>query len=178
MTWPNLRFSCTFELTKALFKNLTSYSLEYLSQYLNLKVNEQFFNRNFAHSARYDAQFTYQLYCNIQSILIKETPPSQPNPFGTSRVDIPFQNHIDLKVIHQEQFEYLKSILDEIKLDQNHQSKCVVVSGEAGNRFNYTHSSTIAQILALKAHTQDLTLFTAEELQIILEQNSIRRVLN
>ena len=33
LTWPNLRFSCTFELAKALFKNLTSYSLEF-SQYL------------------------------------------------------------------------------------------------------------------------------------------------
>ena len=133
LAWPDLCFSCTFELAKSLFKNLTSYSLEYLSQYLNLKVNDQFFNQNFAHSARYDAQFTYQLYCKIQSVLMKETLPSQPNPFGTSRVDTPFQNHTDLKVIHQEQFEYLKSILNEIKQDQNHQSKCAVVSGEAGS---------------------------------------------
>ena len=133
LTWPNLRFACTLALAKSLFKNLTSYSLEYLSQYLNLKVNNQFFNQNFAHNARYDAQFTYQLYCKIQSILMKETLPLQPNPFGTSRVDTPFQNHPDLTAIHQEQFEHLKSILNEIKQDQNHQSKCAVVVGEAGS---------------------------------------------
>lgn len=133
LTWPDLRFACTLALAKSLFKNLTSYSLEYLSQYLNLKVNDQFFNQNFAHNARYDAQFTYQLYCKIQSILMKATLPLQPNPFGTSRVDTPFQDHTDLKAIHQEQFEYLKSILNEIKQDQNHQSKSAVVIGEAGS---------------------------------------------
>ncbi|BAP55232.1 exonuclease RNase T and DNA polymerase III [Thioploca ingrica] len=133
LTWPNLHFSCTFELAKSLFKNLTSYSLEYLSQYLNLKVNNQFFNQNFAHNARYDAQFTYQLYCQIKSVLMKETLSLQSNPFGTSRVDTPFQNHIDLEEIYQEQFEYLKSILNEIKQDQNHQSKGAVVIGEAGS---------------------------------------------
>jgi DNA polymerase III epsilon subunit-like protein len=131
LTWPNLHFACTLVLAKALFKNLTSYSLEYLSQYLNLKVNNQFFNQNFAHNARYDAQFTYQLYCKIQSIM-KATLPSQLNPFGTSRVDTPFQDHTDLKAIYQEQFEYLKSILNEIKQDQNHQSKSAVVIGAAG----------------------------------------------
>ena len=57
----------------------------------------------------------------------------KPNPFSSSRVDTPFQNHIDLKEIYQDEFERLKSILVEIKRDvDNHQSRGAVVIGEPG----------------------------------------------
>jgi len=60
------------------------------------------------------------------------TPPKI-NPFSNSRVDTPFQNHIDLDEIFYEEFERLKSIITDIKNDQeNHQSKGAVVTGEAG----------------------------------------------
>jgi Cdc6-like AAA superfamily ATPase len=57
---------------------------------------------------------------------------TKPNPFGTSRVDTPFQVHADLKEIYQNEFEILKSILAEIKHDPNSQTKGAVVIGEAG----------------------------------------------
>lgn len=132
--WQNLEFACTLELSKIQFSALKfkSYSLEYLSQTLNLKVDGKFFNQNFAHSARYDALFTYQLY--IKLISHKQTMlPNKQNPFGTSRVDTPFQDHIDLNTIYQDEFKILKSILVEIKSDQNHQTKGAVVIGEAGS---------------------------------------------
>jgi DNA polymerase III epsilon subunit-like protein len=57
--WPNyFKFSCTFEDSKAQFKGLKSYSLAYLSQSLNLKLDGKLFNQDFAHSAQYDALFT------------------------------------------------------------------------------------------------------------------------
>jgi len=131
-TWPNLEFGCTFELSKTHLKGVKSYSLEYLSQSLNLKVDGKFFNQNFAHSAKYDALFTYQLYLKLippqQTML-----PNKPNPYGTSRVDTPFQDHVDLKTIFQDEFQVLKSILAEIKHDPNYQSKGSVVVGEAGS---------------------------------------------
>jgi len=126
--WQNLEFGCTFELSKNHFKSVKSYSLEYLSQFLNLKVDEKLFNQNFAHSARYDALFTYQLYIKLMLQIMLP-----PNPFGTSRVDTPFQDHVDLKSIYQDQFKILKSILVEIKHDPNCQSKGAVVIGEAGS---------------------------------------------
>jgi DNA polymerase III epsilon subunit-like protein len=131
--WPNnFKFSCTFEDSKTQFKGMKSYSLAYLSQFLNLKVDGKLFNQDFAHSAQYDALFTYQLYLKLnaheQTML-----PNKPNPFGTSRVDTPFQDHVDLKTISQDEFKVLKSILVEIKQDPNHQSKGAVVIGEAGS---------------------------------------------
>lgn len=131
--WPNdFKFSCTFEDSKIQFKGLKSYSLAYLSQSLNLKLDGKLFNQDFAHSAQYDALFTYQLY--IKLISHKQTMlPNKPNPFGSSRVDTPFQDHVDLKTISQDQFKVLKSILVEIKQDPNHQSKGAVVIGEAGS---------------------------------------------
>jgi DNA polymerase III epsilon subunit-like protein len=131
--WQNLEFGCTFELSKKHLKNVKSYSLEYLSQHLNLQVDDQYFNQNFAHSAKYDALFTYQLYLKLmppQPTML----PKKHNPYGTSRVDTPFQQyHVDLKELFQEHFENLKSILTEIKHDPNHQSKGAVVIGEAGS---------------------------------------------
>ncbi len=129
LKWPNLKFACSFELAKEHFPGLKSYSLDYLSKHFNLRVNNQYFNSNRAHSAQYDAQFTYQLYLKIRAALMTD----KPNPFGTSRVDTPFQNHADLKEIYQNEFETLKSILTDIKHDPNSQSKGAVVIGEAGS---------------------------------------------
>lgn len=65
LPWMNLKFICTFELAKSTFSGLPSYSLEYLSKYLGLKVHNKYFNPHFAHTAKYDALFTYQLYLRI-----------------------------------------------------------------------------------------------------------------
>ncbi|MCK5542432.1 MAG: ATP-binding protein [Desulfobacterales bacterium] len=54
------------------------------------------------------------------------------NPFGVSRVDNPFQDHVDLKTLFSNQFTRLKSIIDEISDDKNHQSKGVIIAGEPG----------------------------------------------
>ncbi len=54
------------------------------------------------------------------------------NPFGVSRVDNPFQDHVDLKTLFSNQFTRLKSIIDEISNDKNHQSRGVIVAGEPG----------------------------------------------
>jgi Cdc6-like AAA superfamily ATPase len=54
------------------------------------------------------------------------------NPFGVSRVDNPFQDHIDLKTLFSNQFSRLKSIIEEISDDKNHQSRGVIVAGEPG----------------------------------------------
>ncbi|MEN8220863.1 MAG: exonuclease domain-containing protein [Pseudomonadota bacterium] len=130
LKWPNLKFDCSFELAKKHFPGLKSYSLDYLSKHLKLSVDNKYFNSNSAHTAKYDAQFTYQLYIKMRSPLMIDT--TKPNPFGTCRVDTPFQNHADLKEISQEQFEILKSILAEIKHDPNSQTKGAVIIGEAG----------------------------------------------
>ncbi|MBA3924453.1 MAG: exonuclease [Nostocaceae cyanobacterium] len=57
----------------------------------------------------------------------------QPNPFSGSRVDTPFQNHPDYPDTYHQQFITLESILKDIKLDSNHQSKGAVVIGEPGS---------------------------------------------
>jgi DNA polymerase III epsilon subunit-like protein len=136
ISWQNLKFECSCELAKFYFHNLPSYSLEYLSKYLKLKVNKRYFNANQAHTARYDAEFTYQLYLRIMENRAKgtllDTLRNQPNPFGSSRVDTPFQEHLDLKEIYQVEFDILKSVITDIKLEKNHQSKGVVVIGEPG----------------------------------------------
>ena len=54
------------------------------------------------------------------------------NPFVSTRVDNPFQTHIDLNSIYQSQFNFLKTLIAEIKHDVNHQSKGTVVIGEPG----------------------------------------------
>lgn len=65
MPWPKLKFICTFELAKIYFPDLPSYSLDYLSKHFGLKVNNKYFNPSFAHTAKYDALFTHQLYLKI-----------------------------------------------------------------------------------------------------------------
>ncbi len=129
INWIDFRFDCTCQLAKQYFQDLPSYSLEYLSKQLNLKVNKRYFNPQQAHTARYDAEFTYQLY---RKIMEKQELRNKPNPFSSSRVDNPFQNHPDLTSIYQSQFTTLKAIIDDIKNDINHQTKGAVVIGEPG----------------------------------------------
>lgn len=128
------RWQCTFELAKKAFSGLQSYSLEYLSLYFSLKVRNQYFEADQAHSARYDALFTYQLYLHLimNPNDLKQLLKPYPNPFASSRVDNPFQSHLDLKSVSQKPYETLKSILTEIAKDQNRQSRGVVITGEAG----------------------------------------------
>ena len=133
ISWKNFRFGCTFELAKQQFPNLASHSLEHLSKQLNLKVRNKYFIAQQAHTARYDTEFTYQLYCKIMNQKALQLIKNQPNPFGSSRVDNPFQTHPDLTSIYQEQFNTLKSIIADIKSDSNHQTKGAVVIGEPGS---------------------------------------------
>jgi DNA polymerase III epsilon subunit-like protein len=131
--WEDFAFACTWELAKQHFQ-VDSYSLEHLSKYLHLKVNSKRFNSNQAHTARYDAEFTYQLYLKIlqnQQAMIQL--PHTANPFSSSRVDTPFQDHVDFQSIYHAEFELLKSILGDIKADPNQQSKGAIVIGEAGS---------------------------------------------
>jgi DNA polymerase III epsilon subunit-like protein len=136
VTWQPLNFKCTCELAKLYFPEFSSYSLANLSKYLNLKVNQKYFHGNQAHTAKYDAEFTYQLYLKIMERIAQtnllDTLSDQPNPFGSSRVDTPFQDHVDFQEIYQNEFEILKSIINDIKRDKNHQSKGAIVIGEPG----------------------------------------------
>jgi len=62
------------------------------------------------------------------------TPHPKPNPFSSSRVDTPFQQHADLKELYQEEYERLKTIISEIKADiDNHQSRGAIVLGDPGS---------------------------------------------
>jgi Cdc6-like AAA superfamily ATPase len=128
LPWQNLQFDCTWILAKDCFPNLESYSLEYLSKYLNLRANNQYFLPNMAHTASYDATFTYHLYRKIMLEHLKK----QSNPFSSSRVDTPFQNHPDYANTYHREFQVLQTALNNIKSDANHQSKGVVVIGEPG----------------------------------------------
>lgn len=121
---------CTYRQAQKVL-SASSYSLEYLAKKLNLKVHRQYFNREQAHVARYDAQFTYQLYLTIKR-MNSTLPLPQINPFGSSRVDNPFQNHPDNSNIYHPQYNTLESVIDDIKYDQNHQSKGAVIIGSPG----------------------------------------------
>ena len=130
LPWQNFsKIHCTYKLSRQYFPNY-SYSLEYLSKKLNLKVDGQYFDRGQAHIARYDALFTHQLYLAIQHKMTSTL--SQANPFGSSRVDNPFQTHPDNTKIYQTQYSTLESVIDDIKYDPNHQSKGAVIIGKPG----------------------------------------------
>jgi len=146
--WPELRFLCSYELAQQYFPKLNSYSLAHLSRVLNLTVDKRYFNEYYAHSARYDAQFTYQLFIKIQRQHMKADLAIKPNPFGTSRVDTPFQNHIDFKDIYTQETAILKSLLHEIKADENHQSRGTVVIGEAGSGKTHLMMRLAQELLA------------------------------
>ena len=126
---PNFsKVRCTYKLARQFFPNVC-YSLEYLAKKLNLKVDRQYFDRGQAHLASYDARFTHQLYLAIQRTMTFT--PTQ-NPFGSSRVDNPFQTHPDNTNVYRAQYSILESVIDDIKYDPNHQSKGAVVIGEPG----------------------------------------------
>ncbi|WP_414562510.1 MULTISPECIES: exonuclease domain-containing protein [unclassified Anabaena] len=129
LTCPNLQFECTYNLAKSYWQGLESYSLDYLSKYLNLRANNQYFNSVMAHTARYDAEFTYQLYKKIMLENLKY----QANPFSSSRVDTPFQNHPDYFDTYHREFLILTRGLEDVKQDINYQSKGIVVIGEPGS---------------------------------------------
>ncbi len=131
--FSKLEWGCSVQLAQRYYPNLASYSLAYLSQKLGLKVHQKYFNPEQAHTARYDAQFTYQLYCKILECKAMNSAQISVNPFASSRVDNPFQDHLDLKSIYQDEFERLKWIITDIKQDQNHQSKGTVIIGEPGS---------------------------------------------
>ncbi len=142
--FPHLNFICTVELSQATFPNFASYSLEYLSKKLNLKADQKTFNPRQAHGAKYDAHFTYHLYQKILSMQLssmtladkaqlKDRLKAQPNPFASSRVDNPFQDHPDQKQIYQREFDQLKAAIGDISQDKNHQSRGAVVIGEPGS---------------------------------------------
>lgn len=126
---PSLEFDCTCIRARNDWLGLESYSLEYLSKYLNLRANNRYFIPDMAHCARYDAEFTYYLYLKLMISQLKD----RPNPFSGSRVDTPFQNHPDYLDTYHQQFVTLESILKDIKLDSNRQSKGAVVIGEPGS---------------------------------------------
>jgi len=137
ITWRELTFVCTVERSQRLFPKLPNYSLAHLSRYFRLLVDNKLFNSRFAHASRYDAIFTYQLYLILQSQsamnMLKDRLQTIPNPFTSSRVDNPFQHHIDLQALYHGEYERLKSILVDIKRDENQQSRGAVVIGEAGS---------------------------------------------
>jgi len=135
--WTNFEVACTWELAKQHLPSLESYSLEHLSQCLHLKVNGRRFNSNQAHTARYDAEFTHQLYLKIlenqRQMAMQTDLQHTPNPFSSSRVDTPFQDHFDFQAVYHAEFELLKAVLSDIKADPNRQSKGAIVLGEAGS---------------------------------------------
>lgn len=128
LVFPKLEFECTWDKAKSVWPELESHSLEYLSKHFNLQVDNRYFIRDMAHAARYDAQFTYHLYRRLTVEQLKQ----HPNPFSGSRVDTPFQTHPDYFGTYRQEYLTLESILMDIKLDSNRQSKGAVVIGEPG----------------------------------------------
>lgn len=137
LPWIESPVACTWELAKQSLPHVEGYSLEHLSKTLHLKVNGKRFNSNQAHTARYDAEFTYQLYLKLlegqQQRMIQAQVRHAANPFSSSRVDTPFQDHVDFQAVYHAQFELLKSTLNDIKADPNGQSKGALIIGEAGS---------------------------------------------
>jgi DNA polymerase III epsilon subunit-like protein len=188
---PSFSFECSCQLARRCFPNLPGYSLGYLSKHFRLRVENRLFDANCAHTARYDAEFTYHLYRKLKEHLaMYERLRNTYNPFSSSRVDTPFQDHIDLQAVYHSEYEILKSIINDIKCDPNQQSKGAVVIGEAGagkthlmmrlakerlktNRLLFIRQPNNANV------DLDLNqLFERSELDDILSQNSIRAVLN
>lgn len=129
---PPFKFVCTYELARQQYPYLPSYSLEALAKHFRLKVNQKPFDAHQAHRARYDAAFTYQLYRLMLEQNYIQSLQNTVNPFSSSRVDTPFQEHPDFKELYQREFKLLKSIIFDIKNDRNHQSQGAVVIGEPG----------------------------------------------
>ena len=136
LAFPPIEFVCTYDLAKICFPQMGSYALGHLCQKLNLTIDGKRFDDHQAHSARYDALFTRQLYIKVREVREEKIESSLKrftNPFGSSRVDNPFQSHPDFEGIYRVQFDILEEIIREIHLDPNHQSKGAVVIGEPGS---------------------------------------------
>ncbi|MDD2815756.1 MAG: 3'-5' exonuclease [Thiotrichaceae bacterium] len=131
--WEQLDFVCTYNLAKQEYPDINGHSLEYLCKHLDLHWDKRAYNRDVAHTARYDTQFTYLLYRKLKSEQLKQQLHGKPNPFGDSRVDNPFEYHVDMPKVYEHEFSRFTTILEEIKRDPNHQSKGALVIGEAGN---------------------------------------------
>jgi len=131
--WEQLDFVCTYNLARQEYPELNGYSLEYLCKHFDLHWDKRAYNRDVAHTARYDTQFTYLLYRKLKSEQLKQQLHGKPNPFGDSRVDNPFEYHVDMPKVYEHEFSRFTTILEEIKRDPNHQSKGALVIGEAGN---------------------------------------------
>ncbi|MGB3533846.1 MAG: exonuclease [Microcoleaceae cyanobacterium] len=130
---PPLTFECSFKLAQDYLPELDSHSLDSLSHHLKLNINGEVMAKEGSHRAKSDALFTYQLYRHMMTEFLKTKLKQNPNPFATSRVDTPFQNHVDYQELFKDEFERLKSILIDIKNDTNHQSKGAIVIGEPGS---------------------------------------------
>ena len=130
LTSPEWKFICTCQTTRKLLPGLESYGLEFLAQTLELGPDR--FSASQAHSAAYDARYTYYLYRRLQREVNRQRLQDKPNPFSSTRVDTPFQRFSDAQNIYAAEYTRLKSILLEIQQDEHAQSKGVVVVGEAG----------------------------------------------
>ncbi|MEO0804123.1 MAG: 3'-5' exonuclease [Cyanobacteria bacterium J06642_2] len=131
--WVEPQWACSCELARKELSDVHSYGLENLAHALNLQVNGQYFNGDRAHSALYDAEFTYQLYRLLRRRQNIRALKDRPNPFTSSRVDTPFQTHPNLDRVSQTEFERLKAVIRDVERDVNHQSQGVVVQGEPGS---------------------------------------------
>jgi DNA replication protein DnaC len=128
-----LKTLCTLQKAKKLLPSLSPHSLSILSTNLLLKDSDRFFDQKFAHRASYDAKYTYLLYRKLLSIENSLKVAKEINPFSSSKVDNPFQKHFDDRELYRDEFVNLLNIVDEIKQDDNAQSKTALVIGEAGN---------------------------------------------
>lgn len=128
-----LKTHCTYQKAKTLRPRFGAYSLEMLSQKLMLQHSGAFFDSNLAHRASYDAYFTYLLYQKLLQIETSLANAHKANPFSSTKVDTPFENHFDFDALYAPEFRHLLSLVQEVKNDPNHQSKTALVLGEAGN---------------------------------------------
>lgn len=128
---PALDWSCTLELAQQLHPDQAAYGLGELCDALS--VGSEPFCRDAAHQAAYDARFTYLLYRQLQRDQNSRRLAEAPNPFGSARVDTPFQNFADDRKVHQAAFARLSAVLRSIASDANKQSQGAVLVGEPGS---------------------------------------------
>ncbi len=131
--FKDFSFECTYELSKIYFPNLDNYSLMNIAKILDLKVNGDYVNINYAHRAKYDALVTYKLYKKILLKIEIEKLKDKSNPFSSTRVDNPFQTIPDKESIYANEYQQLKNTLNDIKNDINLQSKGIIILAEPGN---------------------------------------------
>ena len=128
---PALDWRCTLELAQRLHPDQPSYGLGELCDALS--VGSEPFCRDAAHQAAYDARFTYLLYRQLQRDQHSRRLAEAPNPFGSARVDTPFQSFADDRKVHQAAFARLSAVLRSIASDANKQSQGAVLVGEPGS---------------------------------------------